>query len=49
MHIGSLLIIDKHIIFLHVNDFAKAILFIIKDVKAEEMHNKGISQINVGS
>ena len=35
--------------FLHVNDLAKAILFIIKNVRAEEIYNEGISHINIGS
>ncbi len=35
--------------FLHVDDLAEAMLFIIKNVRAEEIYNKGISHINVGS
>ena len=35
--------------FLHVDDLAEAILFIINNVSVEEVYNKGISHINVGS
>ena len=35
--------------FLHVDDLAEAILFIINNVSVEEIYNKGISHINVGS
>ena len=35
--------------FLHVDDLAEAILFILKNVSAEEIYNKKISHINVGS
>ena len=35
--------------FLHVDDLAEAILFILKNVSAEEIYNKKISHINIGS
>ena len=35
--------------FLHVDDLAEAILFIIKNIKVGEIYNKGISHINIGS
>ena len=35
--------------FLHVDDLAEAILFIINNVIVEEIYNKGISHINIGS
>ncbi len=35
--------------FLHVDDLSEAILFIINNLSAEEIYNRGISHINVGS
>ena len=35
--------------FLHVDDLSEAILFIINNVSVEEIYNKGISHINIGS
>ncbi len=35
--------------FLHVDDLSEAILFIINNISVEEIYNKGISHINVGS
>ncbi len=35
--------------FLHVDDLAEAILFIINHVSVKEIYNKGISHINIGS
>lgn len=35
--------------FLHVDDLSEAILFIIKNISVQEIYNKGISHINVGS
>ena len=35
--------------FLHVEDLAEAILFIINNINAEEIYSKNISHINVGS
>ena len=35
--------------FLHVDDLSEAILFIMNNVSIEEIYNKGISHINVGS
>tara|TARA_X000000950_G_scaffold277437_1_gene366883 strand:- start:49002 stop:49892 length:891 start_codon:yes stop_codon:yes gene_type:complete len=35
--------------FLHVDDLSEAILFIINNVSVEEIYNRGISHINIGS
>ena len=35
--------------FLHVDDLTKAIIFILKNVTANELYDKGISHINIGS
>jgi len=35
--------------FLHVDDLSEAILFIINNISVEEIYNRGISHINVGS
>jgi len=35
--------------FLHVDDLSEAILFIMHNVSVEEIYNKGISHINIGS
>ncbi len=35
--------------FLHVDDLAEGILFIINNIRVEEIYNKGISHINIGS
>ena len=35
--------------FLHVDDLAEAILFVINNISVEEIYNKGISHINIGS
>ena len=35
--------------FLHVDDLSEAILFILNNVSAKEIYNKGISHINIGS
>ena len=35
--------------FLHVDDLAEAILFIINNISVEEIYKKGISHINIGS
>lgn len=35
--------------FLYVEDFADAIIFMIENVEAKDLYEKGISQINIGS
>ena len=35
--------------FLHVDDLSEAILFIINNISVEEIYNRGISHINIGS
>ena len=35
--------------FFHVDDLSEAILFVINNVSVEEIYNRGISHINIGS
>ena len=35
--------------FLHVDDLSEAILFVLNNVSVEEIYNRGISHINIGS
>ena len=44
---GGLVILLRE--FLHVDDLSEAILFVINNVSVEEIYNKGISHINIGS